>query len=181
MDFLSGITIAVVASFLSAWLTLRRFRTERWWERKAEAYIHLVEALHEMSLVPSEEIAAGSGHRKELTEDEKAELWESFERAKKKVWKIADSSDFIISSDVLAVIQEMNRGLGHASHHTNWIEFLDDSNSAINECLNKVKKIGAVELGIKKGPGWDRWVPAKIKAYIDDFKLLVNNRSKKPK
>ncbi|MEX2474471.1 hypothetical protein [Marinobacter sp.] len=181
MDFLSGITIAVVASFLSAWLTLRRFRTERWWERKAEAYINLVEALHEMSLVPSEEIAAGAGHRKELAEDEKAELWENFERAKKKVWKIADSSDFIISSDVLEVIQEMNRGLGHASHNTNWIEFLDDSNSAINECLNKVKKIGAVELGIKKGPDWDRWIPAKIKAYIDDFKSLVNNIVKKPK
>jgi hypothetical protein len=41
---------ALVGGIVSAWLTYvfawRRFRTEKWWERRADAYEKIMDALH---------------------------------------------------------------------------------------------------------------------------------------
>jgi hypothetical protein len=46
LALLSGIVIAAVNSWITVQLSLRRFRTERWWERKVEAYERIIAALH---------------------------------------------------------------------------------------------------------------------------------------
>ncbi len=40
----------VVGTFgvLTLWLGLGKFRSEKWWERKAAAYVAVIEALHGM-------------------------------------------------------------------------------------------------------------------------------------
>ena len=49
-DFLIGIPAAILIAAVSSWITvqlaLRRFRRERWWERKTDAYTKVIEALH---------------------------------------------------------------------------------------------------------------------------------------
>ena len=44
------LTAIVVGCFglLTLWLGLRKFRSEKWWERKAVAYASAIEALHGM-------------------------------------------------------------------------------------------------------------------------------------
>jgi hypothetical protein len=45
----SPVITAVVAGYFALggiWLGLSRFRSERWWERKAAAYASAIEALH---------------------------------------------------------------------------------------------------------------------------------------
>jgi len=44
-NILPGLIIAVATSWVTVRLSLRRFRTERWWERKADAYSDLLEKL----------------------------------------------------------------------------------------------------------------------------------------
>lgn len=171
MDFLGNILVAIIAAFLGAWLTMRRFRVDRWWEKKAEAYINLVEALHEMSMVPAEQFNAAC-NGKDLRKEQEVALWESFDRARRRVWKIADSADFVISSDVARVVQVMNNGISQAENAASFPEHLDEIDEAIGQCMAQVKVIGADELGIKKGSGWNGWVPTKIKAHIEDFKYL---------
>ena len=43
-----ALAIALVSAFAGAHLALRRFRSERWWERKAEAYSDALRALHDV-------------------------------------------------------------------------------------------------------------------------------------
>lgn len=172
MDIWSGIVIAVFAAMFSSWLTMVRFRIERWWEKKAEAYIELVEALHQMNLMPSEQLAAASENRHELSDEEETELWKTFEVARRTVWRIADGTDFIISSEVLAVIQGMNNEIGEAEQQVNWEQSLHETKSAIDCCLKKIKSIGADELGIKKGSGWKSWIPVKISNFFREFKTI---------
>lgn len=162
--------LTIGAAFLGAWLALMRFRTERWWEFKAESYLDLVEALHEMSMVPAEYINAGASGQN-LSKEQQAILWESFRRAKRKVWKIADSVDFVISSDVANVILEMNRGLSKADDNRDLYEHLEETEKAVNECLKNVKAIGAKELGVKKGKGLNGYIPEKLKGFIQGLNL----------
>src|SRR6266536_1374619 len=43
---LPGLVIAVVTAIITVRLALRRFYSERWWERKAQAYSDILEALY---------------------------------------------------------------------------------------------------------------------------------------
>ncbi len=43
-----AITTSITSAFLAAWLAARRFRNDRWWEKKATAYSDLIESLHNM-------------------------------------------------------------------------------------------------------------------------------------
>jgi len=44
-DVAGGVLVAVVTAVLTVQLALRRFYTERWWEKKAEAYLNVIDAL----------------------------------------------------------------------------------------------------------------------------------------
>jgi hypothetical protein len=46
VKFALQVAIAITSAFLAAWLAARRFRNDRWWEKKATAYSDLVESLH---------------------------------------------------------------------------------------------------------------------------------------
>ena len=143
------ILLSVGAAFLGAWLASRRFKNERWWEKKSEAYSELVEALHDMRWPSSEHFDAGL-ERRELPEEYSQELWEEFRRSRKIVWKITYSSSFLISSEVLKAVQEMERGLSNARNARFWFEHLDEQGVAIDTCIEKIKGIGIKELGIKR-------------------------------
>jgi hypothetical protein len=50
LSSLSGLLIAIVTSFLTVRLAVWRFHSEKWWEKKAEIYAKLLEALFDMHL-----------------------------------------------------------------------------------------------------------------------------------
>lgn|SRR5690554_1302051 len=74
ISFLVQAAIATASAFLAAFLATRKFREEKWWERKAAAYGELVEALHHMKWSPSETIDAAVESR-EIPQADKDELW----------------------------------------------------------------------------------------------------------
>ena len=49
IGLISAIVIAVISSIVTIKLSIHQFRTEKWWERKAEAYIKIIEALYHIS------------------------------------------------------------------------------------------------------------------------------------
>src|SRR5438094_5124193 len=92
---LSGLFIAAVTSILTVRLALWRFHSEKWWERKAELYSRLMEALFDMHsynrqwLEDYEEGVFGGGSAQ--TEKRKARLeslWSRHQKAANEVQKI---------------------------------------------------------------------------------------------
>lgn len=151
------IIVPIGAAFFGAWLAMMRFRTERWWDKKADTYVELVEALHDMGMPPAEYFNEADRGR-DLPEELSKELWESYTQAKKRVWKIADSADFIISSEVFEAIQKMRTGLQAARDAVDFYQHLEETEDAVNNCLLEVKQIGAKELGIKKANNIKQWI-----------------------
>jgi hypothetical protein len=50
--------VAGLSGVVAVWLGLRRFRSERWWERKAAAYAAIIESLHILEDVEDQRIEA---------------------------------------------------------------------------------------------------------------------------
>lgn len=46
LAILAGIAVGGTTSVITVWLSLRRFRAEKWWELRARAYERVIEALH---------------------------------------------------------------------------------------------------------------------------------------
>lgn len=173
------LVLTIGAAFLGAWLALMRFRTERWWERKAETYITLVEALHEMSM-PTAEIFDAGFRGQDISPEVEKELWDSFKRAKRKVWMIADTADFVISSEVFNAIQEMGQGLSQANDAHDFYTHLDETGKAVDDCLIKVKKIGVQELRIPKDHVWPkRLQKMSIESIRKGLKIVKNKMNYK--
>lgn len=48
MDIIKIILTAVLTSCVSVWLALARYRTERWWDKKLEAYLQVIEDMNKI-------------------------------------------------------------------------------------------------------------------------------------
>ena len=46
LKFLVGIAIAILSSFITVRLSLARFRSEKWWEKKVTSYEKVIEAFY---------------------------------------------------------------------------------------------------------------------------------------
>lgn len=68
LKFLVGIAIASLSSWITVNLSLKRFRTEKWWEKKSEVYASLLGTLHDSKAFSEENIQALSKN-KELTDE----------------------------------------------------------------------------------------------------------------
>ncbi len=142
------VSISIGAAFLAAWLAAKRFREDKLWEKKMEAYSELVDALHKMKFPPSEHFDAAVEGR-EINKDYSQELWDEFKVARRNVLRIAESSSLLLSHEVMSVVQEMETGLSKARNAHTWGEHLDEQYGSIQGCLKNVKEIGGRELGVK--------------------------------
>jgi hypothetical protein len=95
---LSSIIVAVIAAQISVRLALRRFRTEKWWERKAEAYSRIVEALHSLVVYYDAKVAE-EYDQVTHTEDFKKRLNDESDRAIHELRKATGVGAFIISNE----------------------------------------------------------------------------------
>ncbi|MEW6711942.1 MAG: hypothetical protein AB1403_19120 [Candidatus Riflebacteria bacterium] len=146
--FTLQVAISVGGAFLAAHLAIKKFRSEKWWEKKAAAYEELVGALHTMKWPVGEHLDAEIEDRT-ISHEESSRMWEEFKIARRNVWRIADSSAFLISNEVFRAVQEMERNLGDAKNALSWFEHLDEKYAAVNKCLCRIKAIGKADLGIK--------------------------------
>jgi hypothetical protein len=92
------------------WLGLRRFRSEKWWERKATAYAAAIEGLHGIyNLSRSMRDAELGGY--ELTDDWEKRLFEANTAGTLELEKAASLSPFVLSKQTGVVLSDAIRKL----------------------------------------------------------------------
>lgn len=144
LPLLIGVSSAVAATYFA----FKKFRAEKLWELRANAYAELVDGLHEMKRVREAELEMlrlGD----DLESGTRTELWEASRQAKRKILKIFDNASFFLSEEIVELSQEFSAALERAFHETDtFLDMLLLEERAISECLAKVKLIGRKELGI---------------------------------
>lgn len=48
LSILGSVVIGLITSYFTVWLSLRKFRSEKLWEKKIEAYTRIINALYEL-------------------------------------------------------------------------------------------------------------------------------------
>lgn len=95
----SPVVAAVVVgvfSIFTVFLPLSRFRSERWWERKAAAYTEIIECLHTLTEYYAAAILSEENHFKENLERH-VKMFEEQKTAREKLRKAANIGAFVIT------------------------------------------------------------------------------------
>src|SRR3990167_3419940 len=95
----TGIIIAVISSWVTVQLSLRRFQKEKIWEKKFEAYIKIIEALHHVKdyLAIEEDFEIGIRKREHASAEYLANSFAKYRIANEEVEKYRNIGELIIS------------------------------------------------------------------------------------
>jgi len=101
-----GIIIAVVSSFFTTKLALKKFYSEKWWEKKESAYAEIINALYDLIQyceIKKEDYGQGTDHLPEKVR----ELSVKYSEAYWKIKKATDIGAFVISKKAESVLIEL--------------------------------------------------------------------------
>jgi hypothetical protein len=147
-NILISLLTAFVASWLTAWFALRRFRAEKWWEQKFSSYKAIFEALHNMSIGFDEEFSAMARGRETSAEEQAAHV-EKYRAGKSDLDKLIDFGEFLLSRDTVNTLQELMINLnkaGQTGEYHDFFGYINDSNKALIECLARVRILAKRDL-----------------------------------
>jgi hypothetical protein len=98
--------IAVVTSVVTVHLSSRRFRAEKWWERKTEAYTALFDALHVVQR-DLQDTVDRIEHQRPFAEGRDAEEADRTLRlAREKIAAAANMAPFLFSKKAAGILQQ---------------------------------------------------------------------------
>ncbi len=101
-----GIITAVLASYLAARWSMRKFYSEQWWQRKERAYVEIIDnlyALIQYCEIQKKDYGAGTSH----SEEKESVFREKYSQALWEIKKTTDIGGFVISSKAAGILKEL--------------------------------------------------------------------------
>lgn len=134
-------------------LSLGRFRSEHWWERKAEAYSAIVESLHhlrnycelelEQYYIPAVNYRPPDQGVIDAINAKMADASEQIDKA-------ADVGSFLISSEAADLLQKLKKQRREARFDASYdpSDYFQAELRAVNDCLKEIRGIAKRDLGV---------------------------------
>lgn len=137
---LAAILIAAVSSWITVRLSLKRFRDERWWEKKVHAYERIIEALHDLKVDTDTSFDAHIEHR-DIPEEKEKVLRIASGNARRELERAANIGSFILNEECQERLKIFLKAAAISSNAQDYFTHLDEYGAAINSCLNDVIRI----------------------------------------
>jgi len=142
---LASVPVALLTSWVTVKLALRRFQSEKWFERKVDAYTNVIGALHHMKTTTDREQRAE--HRGiELSDETREELAETYRSNLSEVRRLADMGALLFSIKAIVALDELERDLEAATPDEGWFLYYDAQSAATNKCLKCIREIAKRDL-----------------------------------
>lgn len=149
ISVLSSLMVAVITAFVTVKLSLRRFYTERWWEKKAEVYSKIIEALHRYKIYDEKKLKIEMEYPRKDNDELEKSLSVQWAESNAEIEKAADLGAFIVSKEVESILTDfLNRKIGDPDYEP-LFEIIEADLKKVKKCLSEVKSAAKKDLGIK--------------------------------
>lgn len=155
---LPPLSAAFLASYITYWLSHRRFIQERWWDRKADAYAKIIGSLAALTNWLDrwvwEEVVGVRGKEPLLKtqKDYEVALIE-YEEVRTQIERAATEGDYIISEKAANILLELMRQLREVpEERADWqsyFECLQEHLKAARDCLQTMRGEARSDLRVK--------------------------------
>ena len=146
---LAGVVVAAVSSWITVQLSLRRFRAEKWWEMRVEAYKRLIEAFHDSKSFMETHLEADYEGR-EVPDETDEELRARAKHAAREIARAVDLGGFLLGDEVRTRLKQYQQEEARASDTESWQMYLHEDWNATNSCLQDVIRIARRDLKTNK-------------------------------
>jgi len=148
---IGGFFISITTAVITVWLSLHRFRAEKWWEIRVDAYRRLITALHVYKKFAETLLDEEVAERKKQS-GEYDELVVQCKNALDEIDLAADSAGFLLSKEVLTKLQifQTKREEARESVGVGWDDFLTQNWVASDSCLHDLIELARKDLEIDK-------------------------------
>ncbi|WP_129138772.1 hypothetical protein [Modicisalibacter coralii] len=153
MDFLKTILAVLVSSYLTMMFAMTRFRSERIWERRADAYSKTIRCLHRHKDYAENYIDHLSEHQSDYLDGKIRKLSLQSQKATSETREALEINYFFLSSDAISVI---NKFLAGPNFPPGYEEYMDQEEIATQylelaeESISNLHTIARRELGDKE-------------------------------
>jgi len=127
---------------------MKRFRTEKWWEKKAEMYSKLLGTIHDAKAFAEENLEAMRRGR-ELSEEKDKELRFKSKTSEPEIYRAMDVGAFYLSQQALDCLKIYKQKSSEAGKGNDWGSYLIEDLEASNNCLKSMIDIARNDLQIK--------------------------------
>ena len=142
-----SLIVAVVTAIITVKLSIKRFRTERWWERKADVYSRIVESLYHVK-VYCDVMISKSLETVHYSPDHLENLSNNYTTAYRDLQKASHIGAYIICDEAAKVLDELQKRQQPEWQTTPPWEFYEIEAKAFGCALDKIRKIAKKDLGV---------------------------------
>lgn len=143
--FASAVLVAIITSIITVRLALRRFYSEKWWEKKSSAYSEIIKSLHHVREHADTNLQF-SLLSKELPEEGDKRLTQEMQEAIAQLRLHRDLNTFIISDKAVELLNQLFTELDASTKTNFWQEHLEMKLIAVDKCLLEMSHIARREL-----------------------------------
>jgi len=147
-SFVSALALAVLSALVSVQLALRRFRAERWWERKAEAYSALLIALFDVQRSLDYEIRRIE-EGAQLSESYLKDLKDRSRAGYTEIRKAGVIGTFLFGAEAATRINQLVDSLDTPKHGLDFYEEVGEDFDAVRSALVDLKQIAKRDLAVR--------------------------------
>ncbi len=141
----SGLLISVVTALVTVQLSLRRFRSERMWERKVQAYERIFESLHHLKAYCDGHLKAEEcGSKMDINREQ--ELYGKFRLALEEINKYRDIGSFLIAESAVERLKRFEMELEKSYEGKTIFEIADNQYGYVTSCIKDVNEIARSDI-----------------------------------
>lgn len=150
-----ALVVSVVTAYITVRLSIKQFCSQKWWEKKAEAYSQILEHLSYLQFYLGQRFNEAVGL--EMLEDkDRKSLSEGYSKAKEAVTKAAAIGAYIVTEDTAIVLESLLHELGKKDSKGDWVGDIDRWYGLVKDCIVKLREYAKADLkvGLRKNHGF---------------------------
>ena len=133
-----GLIIAAVTSYLTVHLSLRRFYSERWWERKAHAYSTILESMYMMRAYPTR-LLRRTEQGRDVSKEIQQELQLNSQKGYDEINKAIAIGTFIISDKAASYLSDFQKEYKNVDDTKPLFDVMESHIAIIDNYLNIIR------------------------------------------
>lgn len=145
-----ALMVSIISPIITVKLSMKKFYSQRWWERKAGAYSEIIESLSLLKYSLYEWLTELEDGRPLLEEYEK-KLQANYRKSREHIYKVSGTGSYVVSEDTTTALTNLLREFNKTApgHPGDYYQTLVKDYNAVTDCIEKINKCAKADLQVK--------------------------------
>jgi hypothetical protein len=139
IGLIPALVVSLATALITVRLSLRQFHSQRWWEKRNEAYSQIMEQLSYLVYYYNEWIDEDLGLT-EKSEQEKFGLYTKYSKIREDLTRVAAMGSYIVAPTTSEALAKMLIEFRKTEYDTNFGAIVSDRYKLVQECIEIVRR-----------------------------------------